>query len=102
MFIFFFTICLFVCREQDELTRQLEDSVSDEERKELQREQERLLLKMERKGEQIHKLHKHRKQVGPHTKDISVHNHAKAQFHSETLRSSLFMVPLVEQVKKGD
>ncbi|XP_075892212.1 centrosomal protein of 57 kDa isoform X2 [Nelusetta ayraudi] len=49
--------------EQDELARQLEDSVSDQERKELHREQERLLLKMERKGEQIHKLHKHRKQL---------------------------------------
>lgn len=46
------------------MTRQLEDSVSDQEIKELHREQERLLLKMERKGEQIHKLHKHRKQVG--------------------------------------
>lgn len=54
---------VFVGREQDELARQLEDSVSDQERKELHREQERLLLKMERKGEQIHKLHKHRKQV---------------------------------------
>lgn len=64
---------LLVGREQDELGRQLEDSVSDEERKELHREQERLLLKMERKGEQIHKLHKHRKQVGaPANKHVSL------------------------------
>ncbi|XP_026219075.1 centrosomal protein of 57 kDa [Anabas testudineus] len=49
--------------EQDELTRQVEDSVSDQERRELQREQERLLLKMERKGEQISKLHKHKTQI---------------------------------------
>uniref|UniRef100_A0A3Q3J1W3 Cep57 centrosome localisation domain-containing protein n=1 Tax=Monopterus albus TaxID=43700 RepID=A0A3Q3J1W3_MONAL len=34
--------------------------VSEQERRELQREQERLLLKMERKGEQISKLHKHK------------------------------------------
>ncbi|XP_029026644.1 centrosomal protein of 57 kDa [Betta splendens] len=49
--------------EQDELMRQVEDSVSDEERRELQREQERLLLKMERKGEQISKLLKHKTQM---------------------------------------
>ncbi|XP_054458407.1 centrosomal protein of 57 kDa [Anoplopoma fimbria] len=49
--------------EQDELMRQVEDSVSDQERKELQREQERLLLKMERKGEQINKLYKHKTQI---------------------------------------
>uniref|UniRef100_A0A8C6TSX5 Centrosomal protein 57kDa n=1 Tax=Neogobius melanostomus TaxID=47308 RepID=A0A8C6TSX5_9GOBI len=46
--------------EQDELLRQVETSVSDRERKDLQREQERLLLKMERKGEQIDKLYKHK------------------------------------------
>ncbi|KAM9733761.1 centrosomal protein of 57 kDa [Menidia menidia] len=49
--------------EHGELMRQVEDSVSEEERKELQREQERLLLKMERKGEQISKLYKHRSQI---------------------------------------
>ncbi|XP_013860693.1 centrosomal protein of 57 kDa [Austrofundulus limnaeus] len=49
--------------EQDELMRQVEDSVSNEERKALQREQERLLLRMERKGEQISKLHKHKSQI---------------------------------------
>lgn len=60
------------CREQDELTRQLEACVSEWERKDLQREQERLLLKMERKGEQISKLYKHKTQVGPHTKSTFV------------------------------
>ncbi|XP_029302251.1 centrosomal protein of 57 kDa [Cottoperca gobio] len=49
--------------EQDELTVQVEAGVSDQERKELQREQERLLLKMERKGEQIGKLYKHKTQI---------------------------------------
>ncbi|XP_030261655.1 centrosomal protein of 57 kDa isoform X2 [Sparus aurata] len=49
--------------EQDELTRQLEACVSEWERKDLQREQERLLLKMERKGEQISKLYKHKTQI---------------------------------------
>lgn len=50
-------------REHDELIRQVEDSVSVQERKDLQSEQERLLLKMERKGEQISKLYKHKSQV---------------------------------------
>lgn len=63
---------VFIGREQDELARQLEDSVSDQERKELHREQERLLLKMERKGEQIHKLHKHRKQVEAPSQHVSL------------------------------
>ncbi|XP_075956952.1 centrosomal protein of 57 kDa [Anarhichas minor] len=49
--------------EQDELRRQVEASASDQERKELQREQERLLLKMERKGEQINKLYKHKTHI---------------------------------------
>ncbi|CAN9511384.1 unnamed protein product [Ophioblennius macclurei] len=49
--------------EQDELVRQVENSVSTQERKDLQREQERLLLKMERKGEQISKLYKHKAQI---------------------------------------
>ncbi|KAM9359828.1 centrosomal protein of 57 kDa [Symphorus nematophorus] len=49
--------------EQDELMRHVEASVSEQERKELQREQERLLLKMERKGEQINKLYKHKTQI---------------------------------------
>ncbi|XP_047450292.1 centrosomal protein of 57 kDa [Mugil cephalus] len=49
--------------EQDGLMRQVEDSVSEQERRELQREQERLLLKMERKGDQISKLYKHKSQI---------------------------------------
>ncbi|KAK2847230.1 hypothetical protein Q5P01_010229 [Channa striata] len=49
--------------EHDELMRQVEDSVSNQERKELHREQERLLLQMERKGEQISKLNKHKSQM---------------------------------------
>lgn len=58
-----------VCREQDELIRQQEASVSEEERREVQREQERLLVKMEHKGEQISKLYKHVTQVGFKIKD---------------------------------
>lgn len=55
--------------------RQVEDSVSEQERKELQSEQERLLLKMERKGEQISKLYKHKTQVSSHPKTQLTHNH---------------------------
>ncbi|KAM4627498.1 centrosomal protein of 57 kDa isoform 2-T2 [Polymixia lowei] len=57
--------------EQDELMRQVEASVSEHERKELQREQERLLLKMERKGEQISKLYKHKTQMKKLRKEAS-------------------------------
>lgn len=53
-----------VRREQEELIRQQEASVSEEERREVEREQERLLVKMEQKGEQISKLYKHLTQVG--------------------------------------
>lgn len=49
--------------EQDELMRQVEWSISEQERKALQREQETLLLKMERKGEQISRLYKHKAQI---------------------------------------
>lgn len=53
-----------VRREQEELIRQQEASVSEEESREVRREQERLLVKMEHKGEQISKLYKHVAQVG--------------------------------------
>ncbi|XP_074534888.1 centrosomal protein of 57 kDa [Halichoeres trimaculatus] len=56
--------------EQDELIRQVEASVSEGERKELQREQERLLLKIERKGEQISKLYKHQTQIKKFKKEV--------------------------------
>ncbi|XP_029964555.1 centrosomal protein of 57 kDa [Salarias fasciatus] len=49
--------------EHEELMRQVENSMSPQERKDLHREQERLLLKMERKGEQISKLYKHKAQI---------------------------------------
>ncbi|XP_036926969.1 centrosomal protein of 57 kDa isoform X1 [Acanthopagrus latus] len=63
--------------EQDELTRQVEACVSEQERKDLQREQERLLLKMERKGEQISKLYKHKAQIKKFRKAQSRPNSAK-------------------------
>ncbi|XP_041653547.1 centrosomal protein of 57 kDa isoform X3 [Cheilinus undulatus] len=65
--------------EQDELMRQVESSVSEEERRELQREQERLLLKMERKGEQISKLYKHKTQIKKFRKEaVSRRNEVRA------------------------
>lgn len=72
-----------VRREQDELTRQQEDSVSEEERREVQREQERLLVKMEQKREQIGKLCKHVTQVGFKIKCRSDYTHTHA--HSNSL-----------------
>ncbi|MED6234631.1 hypothetical protein ATANTOWER_020027 [Ataeniobius toweri] len=53
----------FMSLEQGELMRQAEESISAEERKELQREQERLLLRMERKGQQISKLCNYKSQI---------------------------------------
>ncbi|XP_077397582.1 centrosomal protein of 57 kDa [Festucalex cinctus] len=55
--------------EQDELMRELDRSVSLQERKQLEREQETLLLKMELKGEQISKLYKHKIQMKKLKKD---------------------------------
>lgn len=75
-------------RERDELTGQVEASVTDQERKELQREQERLLQKMERKGEQINKLHKHRTHVGFHTETMRLTERLKCK--GENFFSSLF------------
>ncbi|XP_049582741.1 centrosomal protein of 57 kDa [Syngnathus scovelli] len=49
--------------EQDELMRELERSASLQERRQLQREQETLLLKMERKGEQISQIYRHKIQM---------------------------------------
>lgn len=82
-------LCVSDCREQDDLMRQVEDSVSEQERKELQSEQERLLLKMERKGEQISKLYKHKTQVSSHSKHSSHTTTLHTQNHSGPL---LFLV----------
>uniref|UniRef100_A0A3P8WHZ9 Centrosomal protein 57 n=1 Tax=Cynoglossus semilaevis TaxID=244447 RepID=A0A3P8WHZ9_CYNSE len=57
--------------EHEELIRQVKNSVSELERRELQREQESLLLKMERKGDQISKLYKHRTQIKKLRKDAN-------------------------------
>ncbi|XP_053279703.1 centrosomal protein of 57 kDa [Pleuronectes platessa] len=60
--------------EHDELMTQVENSVSDQERRELQWEQERLLLKMEKKGEQIGKLYKHKAQIKKFRKEAKSNN----------------------------
>ncbi|XP_026189539.1 centrosomal protein of 57 kDa [Mastacembelus armatus] len=70
--------------EQDELMRQVEDSVSEKERRELQREQERLLLKMERKGEQISKLYKHKSQIKKLRKDANFRRDGKSEVRMTT------------------
>lgn len=72
----------FVCvrREQDELMRQQEASVSEGERREVQREQERLLVKMEHKGEQISKLYKHITQVGFLKNATQSHTHTQEAY----------------------
>lgn len=102
----FDSVCLHVCvySEQDELMRQVEASFSEQERKELQREQERLLLKMERKGEQISKLYKHKTQVGSYTKTssdhVQPHCKSKNKFCDEC-PLSFFVSCLGKEIKKG-
>ncbi|XP_010890732.2 centrosomal protein of 57 kDa [Esox lucius] len=56
--------------EQQELVRQVDSCVSEQERRELEREQEILLRRMERKGEQISKLRRHQAQVKRLTREI--------------------------------
>ncbi|XP_015232744.1 PREDICTED: centrosomal protein of 57 kDa-like [Cyprinodon variegatus] len=60
----------FMSLQQAELMRQAEESISEEERKKLQREQERLLLRMERKGEQISKLCNCKSQITKLRKEV--------------------------------
>ncbi|XP_071351850.1 centrosomal protein of 57 kDa [Trachinotus anak] len=74
--------------EQDELMRQVEDSVSEQERGELQREQERLLLKMERKGEQISKLYKHKSQIKKLRKEVGSRPNSKNEVRVTTTVST--------------
>ncbi|XP_057695733.1 centrosomal protein of 57 kDa isoform X2 [Corythoichthys intestinalis] len=64
--------------EQDELMHQLDRSVPLQERKQLEREQETLLLKMERKGEQIAKIYKHKLQMKKFRKE-TCRNQPKAR-----------------------
>lgn len=78
--------------------RQVEASVSQQERKELEMEQERLLLKMERKGEQISKLYKHKTQVGFYTETIQVTQTAKVRLCFPLL---FLISSLDKEVKKG-
>ncbi|CAK6968151.1 LOW QUALITY PROTEIN: centrosomal protein of 57 kDa [Scomber scombrus] len=74
--------------EQDELVRQLEYSVSEEERKEVQREQEKLLLKMERKGEQISKLYKHKTQIKKLRKEVMTRRSSRNEVRVTTTVST--------------
>ncbi|XP_049431720.1 centrosomal protein of 57 kDa isoform X1 [Epinephelus fuscoguttatus] len=74
--------------EQDELMRQVEASISDQERKELQREQERLLLKMERKGEQISKLYKHKTQIKKLRKEANSRRNSRNEVRVTTTVST--------------
>lgn len=72
-------------REQEELIRRQEASVSEEERREVQREQERLLVKLEHKGEQISKLYRHLTQVASKLNAdqiIYTHTHTEQQLNS--------------------
>ncbi|KAM9801607.1 centrosomal protein of 57 kDa-like [Neosynchiropus ocellatus] len=57
--------------EQRELARQLEVNMSLQETNDLHHEQERLQLKMDQKGEQISKLHKHKRQLKKMRKEMN-------------------------------
>ncbi|KAG7479244.1 centrosomal protein of 57 kDa-like isoform X1 [Solea senegalensis] len=65
--------------EHEELMRQMRESVSQQERRELQREQESLLLKMERKGDQISKLYKHKKHIKKLRKEANLRHNCRSE-----------------------
>lgn len=88
--------------EQDELLRQAEASVSAQERRELQREQERLLLKMERKGEQISKLHKHKKQIKKLRKEVSPRQISRGEVKVPTALTTRGRSAGAAKVKPGE
>ncbi|XP_010727959.3 centrosomal protein of 57 kDa [Larimichthys crocea] len=88
--------------EQDELMRQVEDSVSEQERKELQSEQERLLLKMERKGEQISKLYKHKTQIKKLRKEANYRPNSGSEVKVTTTVSTRGRSAGVVKVRPGE
>ncbi|XP_030008974.1 centrosomal protein of 57 kDa isoform X2 [Sphaeramia orbicularis] len=88
--------------EQDELMRQVDDSVSEQERKELQREQQRLLLKMERKGEQISNLYKHKAQMKKLRKETNTRRHSKNEVRVTTTVSTRGHSAGAHRLKPGE
>ncbi|XP_022051816.1 centrosomal protein of 57 kDa [Acanthochromis polyacanthus] len=88
--------------EHDELMRQLEDSVSEQKRKELQREQERLLMKMERKGEQISKLYKHKSQIKKIRKEANSRQNRRNEVRVCTTASTRGRSAGAAKVKPGE
>lgn len=88
--------------EQDELMRQLEYSVTEQERKELQREQEGLLLKMERKGEQISKLYKHKTQIKKLRKEATTRRGSRNEVRVTTTVSTRGRASGALKLKPGE
>ncbi|KAM8903400.1 centrosomal protein of 57 kDa isoform 2-T3 [Spinachia spinachia] len=88
--------------EQDELMRQVEASVTDQERKELEREQERLLQKMERKGEQIHKLRKHQTHIKKLRKEANSRQHCGSELRVASSLSARGRSPAPAKVRPGE
>ncbi|XP_037320655.2 centrosomal protein of 57 kDa isoform X2 [Pungitius pungitius] len=88
--------------EQDELMGQVEASVADQERKELQREQERLLQKMERKGEQINKLLKHRTHIKKLRKEANSRRNCGSEPRVASTVSTRGRCPAPVKVRPGE
>ncbi|XP_068441329.1 centrosomal protein of 57 kDa [Clinocottus analis] len=88
--------------EQDELMRQVEVSVSDQERKELQREQEMLLLKMERKGEQINTLYKHKIHIKKLRKEANSRRNSGSEARATSTMSTRGRSAAPVKVRPGD
>lgn len=82
--------------------RQVEASVSEQERKELQREQERLLLKMERKGEQISKLYKHKTQIKKLRKETNSRPNSRNEVRINTTVSTRGRSAGAAKVRPGE
>ncbi|XP_007549429.1 centrosomal protein of 57 kDa isoform X2 [Poecilia formosa] len=65
--------------EHGELMKQMEESASEKERGALQRDQDRLLLRMESKEEQISKLCKHKSQIKKLRKKLKSEKNSRAE-----------------------
>ncbi|XP_014860600.1 PREDICTED: centrosomal protein of 57 kDa isoform X1 [Poecilia mexicana] len=65
--------------EHSELMKQMEESASEKERGALQRDQDRLLLRMESKEEQISKLCKHKSQIKKLRKKLKSEKNSRAE-----------------------
>ncbi|XP_043976569.1 centrosomal protein of 57 kDa [Gambusia affinis] len=95
-------LCL-MSLEHGDLIKQMEASASEEERGTLQMEQERLLLRMESKEEQISKLCKHKSQIKKLRKKVKSEKNSRTEerFATRGRSEASTKAQLVERNKKN-